>query len=172
MQKVCFKTKIPSFIILRSIIITTTLLSLTALPFAIGKELDRDAIIFLSLMYIMTILLTSFQIFINKGYRISYDEDAVYQRPDGVTWTIKYRPENIMRYEDIEIAYGERGRANVLPFEFVQLCRKGWNGTELFMISRTFLAEQDVREMIQVIYQKVPSVVSSEIIDYLNDETI
>lgn len=42
------------------------------------------------------------------GYRISWDDDAVYMRPPGFAWWLKRRTESAMRFEDIRTFNAEQ----------------------------------------------------------------
>lgn len=109
----------------------------------------------------------AFQIYIEKGYRVSYDDKAVYLRPDGVTWTLGYRAENSMRYDDIGEIVLEYGKADMRPFEYVHLWRKGWDGKERFLISRMFLKDPEVREFFRFLYSKCPENIPESVIEYM-----
>jgi hypothetical protein len=112
-------------------------------------------------------------VYADKGYRISYDDDAVYHRPDGLTLKLTYQAEQIMRYEDIDVICGDPGRLinfGIMPFEFIRLCRKGWDGEELFIITPFLLYHEEMKELIWFLYEKRPDAFTQDVIDYLNSD--
>ena len=113
---------------------------------------------------------TALQIYINKGYRVSYDEEAVYLRPDGTNWRLQYKPERIMRYADIGELYADSGNMNLSPFEFIEIQRKGWDGEERFFLSRIFLRENQLKELLRFMHGKIPNKFPQDVIDYMNAE--
>ena len=113
---------------------------------------------------------TALQIYINKGYRVSYDDDAVYLRPDGTNWRLQYKADRIMRYADIGELYADGGNMNLSPFEFIEIQRKGWDGQERFFLSRIFLRENQLKELLRFMHGKIPHKFSQDVIDYMNAE--
>ena len=106
----------------------------------------------------------------DKGYRISYDDEAVYLRPDGLTLRLSFHPERVMRYDDIDVVAGDPGKLinfGIMPFEFIRLYRKNWDGAELFMISPFFLHHDEMKALIQLIHDKRPETFSQDVLDYL-----
>ena len=113
---------------------------------------------------------SAYLIYSDKGYRISYDDDAVYHRPHGLTLKLGYPPERAMRYADIDVVAGDPGRIinfGIMPFEFIRLYRKNWDGAELFMVSPFFLHHDEMKALIQLIHDKRPETFSQDVLDYL-----
>jgi hypothetical protein len=115
-------------------------------------------------------LFTALQIYINKGYRVSYDDDALYLRPDGINWRLQYKAEFVMRYADIGELYADGGNMNLSPFEYIEIQRKGWDGEERFFLSRIFLRENQLKELLRFMYGKIPNKFPQDVIDYMNAE--
>jgi hypothetical protein len=116
------------------------------------------------------ILLTALQIYINKGYRVSFDDDAIYLRPDGIGWNFQYKPDRIMRYDEIGELYASGGNGNMSPFEFIEIQRIGWDGEERFFLSRIFLRENQLKELLHFVYTKIPDKFPQDVIDYMHAE--
>ncbi len=114
--------------------------------------------------------LTAFQIYINKGYRVSFDDDAIYLRPDGIGWNFQYKPNRIMRYDEVGELYASGGNMNLSPFEFIEIQRVGWDGEERFFLSRIFLRENQLKELLQFTYTKIPDKFPQDVIDYMHAE--
>lgn len=113
------------------------------------------------------------QIRMARGNLISYDDEAVYYRPDGTNWKLQYKPEKVMTYDDIDVVCGDPGKIinfGIMPFEFVRLYRKNWDGEELFMISPFYLFHDEMKELIWFIYNKRPDAFAQDVIDYLNSD--
>ena len=104
----------------------------------------------------------------NKGYRLSYDEDTVYFRPDGLTWKLRYREEWKLPYRDIETIVAERGQSNMQPFEYISLWRTNWDGYEEIFVSRIFLKDEEMREFLRFMHSKIPKKIPDEVIEYFN----
>jgi hypothetical protein len=122
--------------------------------------------------YILGVLFAAFlmyfQSYMNKGYRVSYDDEAVYLRPDGVTWRLGYRAETAMRYDDISEIVPEYGHADMRPFEFVNFWRKDWDGKEQFFVSRMYLKDSELREFFRFLYTKCPDKFPEGLVEYMN----
>lgn len=116
------------------------------------------------------IFFTAFQIYINKGYRASYDEVALYLRPDGIGWNLRYKADTVMRYDAIGEIYADAGNMKLTPFEFIEIQRKGWDGEERFFLSRVFLRENQLKELLRFMYDKIPEKFPQDIIDYMGAE--
>jgi hypothetical protein len=125
---------------------------------------------FYLILFIGVAFFTALQIYINKGYRVSYDDEALYLRPDGTNWRLQYKAEFVMRYADIGELYTDGGNMNLSPFEFIAIQRKGWDGEERFFLSRIFLRENQLKQCLRFIHSKIPSKFPQDIIDYMNAE--
>ncbi len=162
---------IPTNITVRTGFIIILLLGIAIL--GIVNPTGRNMIEFWK-FYIMLVagatFFTALQIYLNKGYRVSYDEEAVYLRPDGTNWRLQYKPERIMRYADIGELYADSGNMNLSPFEFIEIQRKGWDGEERFFLSRIFLRENQLKECLRFMHGKIPHKFPQDVIDYMNAE--
>jgi hypothetical protein len=164
---------IPTDIVYRTVILS--IIFLVVFIYAMNKPENSDLTYFeMAKIPIVVILFisipTALQIYINKGYRVSYDDEALYLRPDGTNWWLQYKPENIMRYADIGELYADGGNMNLKPFEFIELQRKGWDGQERFFLSRIFLRESQLKELLRFMHGKIPNKFPQDIIDYMNAE--
>jgi hypothetical protein len=110
------------------------------------------------------------QIYINKGYRVSYDDEALYLRPDGIGWNLRYKPDRVMRYDEIGELYASSGNMGLSPFEFIEVQRIGWDGEERFFLSRVFLRENQLKECLRFVYSKIPHKFPQDVIDYMDAE--
>jgi len=154
------------------------LLSLFSLFFAIRNDGFSNESNLWGLVAAIVVIawpMTAYLVYADKGYRISYDDEAVYHRPHGLTLKLGYPVEQMLRYEDIDVVFGDPGRMinfGIMPFEFVRLYRKDWDGEELFMISPFFLHHAEMKELIECIYKKCPDSFAQDVIDYLNSDQI
>ncbi len=133
-------------------------------------KLGYEAIKIYLFMILFFLIPTALQIYINKGYRVSYDDEALYLRPDGTNWRLQYKADRIMRYADIGELYADGGNMNLSPFEFIEIQRKGWDGQERFFLSRVFLRENQLKELLRFMHGKIPHKFSQDVIDYMNAE--
>lgn len=142
--------------------------------FGLTSDLDANAKKetwgFLLIVIGVIALATAFQIYINKGYRVSYDEVALYLRPDGINWNLRYKADTVMRYDDIGEIYADAGNMKLAPFEFIEIQRKGWDGEERFFLSRIFLRENQLKDLLRFMHGKIPDKFPQDIIDYMGAE--
>jgi hypothetical protein len=162
---------IPSDITARSGLIIVLLLGLGIFAFT---NPDHRGRFFLLPIYLLIVAIfaipTAIQIYINKGYRVSYDDEALYLRPDGVSWNLRYKADRIMRYDEIGELYASGGNMDLSPFEFIEVQRVGWDGEERFFLSRIFLRENQLKECLRFVYSKIPEKFPQDVIDYMNAE--
>lgn len=121
--------------------------------------------------FILLILwpLVGIKIMLDRAYRISYDDEAVYQQFGFAGW-LRLKPEQVMRYEDIETIWGDPGKIlnlGIMPFEFIRLIRKNWDGEELFMLHPFYLRKKDIENLLCFIYEKRPDAYHENVIRYL-----
>ena len=140
-------------------------------PLAVPNLAHQEESLKIAIIYFCGIALaTAFQIYINKGYRVSYDEVALYLRPDGIGWNLRYKADTVMRYDDIGEIYADAGNMKLTPFEFIEIQRKGWDGVERFFLSRVFLRENQLKELLRFMHGKIPEKFPQDIIDYMGAE--
>ena len=165
-------TLIPSDITYRTIVFIVLLVALGI--FGLTRDLDVHRTHELWKGYVIGFcgitVATAFQIYINKGYRVSYDEVALYLRPDGIGWNLRYKADTVMRYDDIGEIYADAGNMKLTPFEFIEVQRKGWDGEERFFLSRVFLRENQLKELLRFMHGKIPEKFPQDIIDYMGAE--
>lgn len=167
-------TMIPSFITFRTIFIIIMLGGVSL--FGLYKQMERgvfdpDSWIWLIVSIPFAGILTAFQIYFNRGYRVSYDDEAIYMRPIGLNWKLQHsQPENIMYYTDID--HMEAVVTPVIndPFDYIHLNRANWDGDELFALSRSCLRDNELKTLLRFMYTKIPEKFSQDIIDYMNAE--
>ena len=163
---------IPTDITFRTIIfiIIFSILAILGYVNPYNVEWNYDDLKFIVLAISGFTFFTALQIYINKGYRVSYDDDALYLRPDGTNWRLQYKAEFVMRYGDIGELYADGGNMNLSPFEFIEIQRKGWNGQERFFLSRVFLRENQLKELLRFMHGKIPHKFPQDVIEYMNAE--
>jgi hypothetical protein len=115
-----------------------------------------------------------FQIWLNKWYKISYDDDALYMGGREWQWRkLRFvRVENRLAYEDIAEIATTPGEANVQPFEYILFRREGGEWEEQFFVSRIYLLDDEIRELLQFMYTKCPEKYPQELIDFMYPYTI
>ena len=160
---------IPTDITVRTGLLTVVNLGLALFGILKGRDIADIIIVFIGLSAFFAIP-TALQIYINKGYRVSYDDEALYLRPDGVGWNLRYKPERVMRYDEICELYASSGNMGLSPFEFIEVQRIGWDGEERFFLSRIFLRENQLKECLRFVYSKIPDKFPQDVIDYMDAE--
>lgn len=164
-------TLIPAGVTMR--IIVVVVMSIIFVPWGIFGNEGRDMIEYWrGVAVLLTIFpaLLAIEVYFSKGYRVSYDDEAIYWRPHGFRWNLRYGEDHIMRFEDIEEMFPSVGRTNMSPFEFIEIQRKNWDGSERFFLSRGFLRDHELKELLRFMQTKVPDKFPQDIIDYLEAE--
>jgi hypothetical protein len=161
-------TRITPDIVLRgtifSLFYTFTIIIFIFSPYDSDAE---EAWIWLLILILFTCLWFYVQIYVNKGYRVSYDNEAIYLRPDGFRWNLQYRKDRVMRFDDIGEMLTSVGRLNMRPFEFIEIRRKNWDGNERFFLSRAFLHDYDLMELMNFVQSKVPQKVPQDVAEFI-----
>ncbi len=160
---------IPTDITIRTGFLLFLFFALAIFGIVKGRDLVEIILVFFAMVAFLSIP-TALQIYINKGYRVSFDDDAIYLRPDGIGWNFQYKPDRIMRYQEIGELYASGGNMNLSPFEFIEIQRVGWDGEERFFLSRIFLRENQLKELLQFTYTKIPDKFPQDVIDYMHAE--
>ena len=130
-------------------------------------------------MYLILIFflgpILAFKLLLDRGYKVSYDDRAVYQRPLGVTRRLGFLPEQMIAYQDIGSIQGDPGRMiqfGIMPFSYVRVYRRGWDGEELFWLSPFCLDRRELKALLWFIHAKRPDAFSQEVIDYMNNDKL
>lgn len=164
-------TLIPPDVAVRAIIFIIAYI--VTMGFIIGNPQDSDveeAWFWLFILILFTCAWFWFQIYVSKGYQASFDDEAIYLRPNGLGWNLRYQEDRIMRYDDIGEMFTSAGRTNMRPFEFIEIQRKNWDGSERFFLSRGFLRDHELKELLRFAQTKIPDKIPQDVIDYLEAE--
>lgn len=111
-----------------------------------------------------------------RGYRLSYDANAIYMRPQGISWKLRYHREVSMRYNEIEkmqgewggLGYKESGGGLFTPFRYIRLYRINGDDKEEFVIDPFDLIHEDMQSLVRYILEKRPDLETKKITDYLS----
>jgi hypothetical protein len=131
------------------------------------REFFLEAVIFGSIAF--------FIFFFRRGYRLSFDDQAVYRRPIGLTWSLHYKPEVAMRYDEIAKMVGawgdngfrESGAGLFMPFRYIRLYRKNWDGEEFFELDTIFTIHEELQMLVRHILKMRPDLATEIITNYL-----
>jgi hypothetical protein len=156
-------------------------LGIFVLGFAGSIEMTvNDAMKFTEFLLTVLLLLTplSYLIFTARGYRLSYDDEAVYMRPQGFNWKLRYYPEISMRYDEIKQMGGEWGDMGfraaggglAMPFRFIKLYRKSAKDEEEFVLDPIDTIHEEMQDLVRFILEKRPDLATNGVTDYLNSQ--
>lgn len=112
--------------------------------------------------------------YLDRGYRVGYDDQAVYMRPHGLNWKLQRRPVLRIAFHDIAAVTGERSTRSIsygnrfTPFEFAHVYRRSdGEDEEVFALVGGELHDNDLRTILQLIEQKSPGVLDESIQKWL-----
>lgn len=135
------------------------------------KTGDWNGLGFAMLLFVGTLALE----YLDRGYRISYDENAVYMRPHGIGWTLGRRNESRITFSDIVAVTGERSARSIsynnrfTPFEYVQV-HSHQGSDEPFAFVGGELYDEDLRELLHLIDAKAPDVLDDDVHSWLTSD--
>ena len=114
----------------------------------------------------------------DRGYRLSYDSEAIYRRPPGINlqFLFLYYPEQKMQFDEIKAMRGEWGGSGfresgggiAVPFRHIRLYRRNGDENELFDLDPLVTRHEELQELVRHILEKRPDLESKKITDYLN----
>ena len=164
------KTIIASDIIFRSALLVTLFLAIIwfALVSDISSEKFYTVMKFIFFCLSIMGFITYIQIYSRNGYRLSFDNDSIFLRPEGFNFRLKRYSELRLRYSDIESASVETGNLKIDPFEFIVLTSKISDLGRSFYLSRVFTSEEDFRALISHVYNKRPDIFGQELVAYIS----
>ncbi|WP_143090213.1 hypothetical protein [Sphingomonas rubra] len=128
------------------------------------KTGDWKGLVFAVLLFAGTLAIE----WLDRSYRVSYDGEAVYMRPHGITWTLARWRESRIAFADIVAATAEWGARSprydnhFTPFEFVQLHGQRENDEPVSLVGGELYGE-DLRELLAVIETRAPGTLDDDV---------
>lgn len=122
-----------------------------------------------------------FIIHLDRGYRIAFDDEAIYTRQHGVRWNLQRYPFIRIPFDEIALVRGEWDRMRpykgklipakyVMPFQFVRVYRADWDGRELFPLVGGELRDDEFKDLLQLVDAKAPGTLSEEVRQYMEND--
>lgn len=114
--------------------------------------------------------------YLERGYLISYDDDAVYMRPPGLNWRLRRYADIRIPFEEIALVVGERGARSVsygnrfTPFEYARVYRRDGNEDEVFALVGGQLVDEDLRDVLQIIGERAPGALDDSVVKWLQGD--
>ncbi|RYF21506.1 MAG: hypothetical protein EOO77_05880 [Oxalobacteraceae bacterium] len=115
--------------------------------------------------------------FLDRGYRVGYDGQAVYMRPHGLNWKLQRRPVLRIAFDDIASVTGERSARSIsygnrfTPFEFAHVYRQSDQyDHDVFALVGGELYDEDLRAILQLIEQKAPGRLDENVEQWLRSD--
>ena len=112
--------------------------------------------------------------YLDRAYRIGYDNDAIYMRPHGVSARLTRRRVVRIPFSDIAAVTAQRNRrANPVmefftPFDYARVSRREWEvDDEEFALVGGELFDDDFREILHLIDQRAPGMLDEAITQWL-----
>jgi hypothetical protein len=134
----------------------------------LASDLDR----FFFYIMGMAVPLFSLLAWSSRSYKLSYNSDALYLSIPFWKWDkLRYVwDETAMHYDSIDELMTTPGRANIRPFEYVLLRRKGGEWEENFFVSRIYCRDNEIRQLLEFLYTKCGEKFPPELVDFMNAE--
>jgi hypothetical protein len=108
--------------------------------------------------------------YLDRGYRVSYDYQAVYMRPHGLKGKLQRRPVLRIAFHDIAAVRGERSARSIsygnrfTLFEFAHVYRRSDDDDEeVFALVGGEPYDDDLRAILQIIEERLPGVLDESI---------
>lgn len=109
------------------------------------------------------------------GYRVSWDDERVYMRPDGLRWNLGRFPEISIRYEDIRRVREEFGpvpalQRRFMPFDHVRIYGRTHARQRFLFVSPNFMPVEDARAVLAKVQEARPELISPVVDAFIHDD--
>jgi hypothetical protein len=121
---------------------------------------DRETLKFGGWVLGPLFLVTAFDLYLRRGYRISFDETAIYWRKVGFRGRLSNTI--VMPFDAITEIFAEPGSIGVKPFEAAVL-RAGMHDIPDISLSRLYLRRGDIRDILVEVSGKSDAVFENEV---------
>lgn len=177
-ERTYLNTHTPFYVIWRSFYVTVVMFGLGVIwPLYEGRPIfNKRLLVPFLLMSILIYGLHAIQSFMHKGYRISYDADAIYLREYGVAnWKLERKNERAVRFDEIELIICEGTRGEGVAFDLgehdvISVYGRNDGDAEPIMLGILAFSPADIRAFAWHLYEKRPDAFDQNVIDYLNED--
>lgn len=125
---------------------------------------DRSTLNFLAIGFGGFVIVTVFDFYIRMGYKVSLDDTAVYWRGAGISRSPERRV--VMPLTEITEVFSVPGTLGAKPFE-AAILRAGGGDIPDIVLSRMYLRDNDIRDILARVSQAPGVVLAPEIQDFL-----
>ena len=162
-----FKTLIPTDIWFRPVIfLVISLVALTAVYIIMPEIFDWDLIKYFVYSFFGLLIITIPDLYLRRGYRISYDQKAVYWRKVGPHG--RFSKKVTMPFVAISEVSSEMGSLNIKPFEAVIL-RSADTDLADVVLSKMYLQDSDIRELLAEVCNRSQAMIDDDVRAYLSE---
>lgn len=154
-----------------------TLAAILAVHMMISVELHPEDYIKVPIITVLLYAGVFAAMLMERGYRIAYDDAAIYLRPPGFTWRLKRHPFQRMPFDEIALVTGERGSLNIsygnkfTPFQYARIYRQHtFYDAEFFALIGAELRNDEFRDLLWLINEKAPGTLDEDIIAFLESD--
>lgn len=128
---------------------------------------DSETLKFGGVVLGLALLATLFDLYLRRGYRISFDETAVHWRKVGFRGRLSNTI--VMPFNAITEIIAEQGRMGMKPFEAVVL-RTGVHDIPDIFLSRLYLRREDIQDLLAVVSSKSDAVFDDNVREFMMAE--
>lgn len=124
-------------------------------------------------------------VYLEKGYRLSYDREHIYMRPFGCQWNLRFYPELSIAFDDIELTCEQMApgvgamQKHFMPFDHIRLYGaldvSLWQDIsaqpqDYIIISPDNLTEAEGLPLLEEIYHRKPDTFSDALRNYMQGD--
>lgn len=161
-------TLIPTDFWFRSVLILIIYFGLSIFWFYGKSSFTENGQFYKVIIYSLSFLIpiSIFDLYLRRGYRVAYDNDAVHWRKVGFSRSPS--KQIVMPYNVISHVFGEPGTLRVKPFEAVVLHADGQDVADI-VLSRMYLRDGDISDLLLKVSEKSGAAFEEEVRDFMMD---
>ncbi|WP_164119059.1 hypothetical protein [Sphingorhabdus sp. Alg239-R122] len=111
---------------------------------------------------------------IDRGYRLSWDDQRIYMRKWGYQSLFKRHAEHSIDYDDIHMMEGQyKGNAGAksmfMPFEVLMLYSKTDPDADIWIYPPS-LKDREVKDFLLFLYDRRPDIFPDYVVDYMHSD--
>lgn len=125
---------------------------------------DAETLKFGGLVTAFLILVSLFDLYLRREYKVSYDDSAIYWRKVGFRG--KLADIVVMPFEAITEVFAEPGSLGVKPFE-VAVIRAGEKDISDILLSRLYLRKQDIIDLLALVSERSEAAFEDDVRDFI-----
>ena len=160
-------TLVPTDFLFRSALLLVIYIGLTIFWFTGSDHPLDNTEFYKGILYSLLIVIPAslFDLYLRRGYKVCYDETAVYWRKVGFGKGLSNPI--VMPYAAISHVFGEPGTLGMKPFEAVVLRSEEQEIPDV-ILSRMYLRNGDIKSILQKAYNTSDAMFEQEVKNFMN----